>query len=181
MSGSSPDGKGRGASAGTGRDAPDAATHPPLTIWIDADATPRAVKEACYRTAQRRGLAVVVVANQRQAVPSSPHVRLVTVGSAFDAADDHVADHCVSGDVVVTADVPLASRVVARGALALDHRGRVLDETNVGDHLAGRDLAADLRAEGAIMRGPPPFKEADRQRFVNALDRTLTALLRSHR
>ena len=153
----------------------------PPTLWIDADAAPRAVKEACYQVAERRGLSVVVVANQRQQVPSSGQVRLVTVGSAFDAADDHVAEHCGAGDLVVTADVPLAARVVAKGALALDHRGRVLDEHNVQDSLALRDLAHDLRADGVASGGPPPFGKKDRERFLNALDRTLTKLLRGGR
>jgi uncharacterized protein YaiI (UPF0178 family) len=149
------------------------------TIWIDADAVPRAVREVCFQVAGRRGLDVVVVANRRQSVPDSPSVRLVTVSSAFDAADDHVVHHCARGDLVVTADLPLAARVVAKGALVLDHRGRVLDAENVQDSLALRDLAHDLRAEGVTTGGPAPFGRADRQRFVNALDRTLTSLLKS--
>ncbi len=147
-------------------------------IWLDADAAPRALKEVCYRVGERRGLRVVVVANQRHSLPPSDTIDQVTVGSAFDAADDHIAEHCDAGDLVVTADVPLAARVVAKGAVALDHRGKVLDEENVQDSLAMRDLARDLREEGVISGGPPPFSKADRQRFINALDRTLTALLR---
>ena len=154
---------------------------PNPTLWLDADAAPRAVKEVCFQVAQRRSLSVVVVANQRQAVPNSPQVRQVTVGSAFDAADDHIADECASGDLVVTADVPLAARVVAKGAVVLDHRGRVLDDDNVQDSLAMRDLAHDLRAEGVVTGGPAPFGKGDKQAFVNALDRTLTALLKGRR
>lgn len=151
------------------------------TIWLDADAAPRAVKDVCYQAAGRRKLPVVVVANQRQQVPGSTLVRQVTVGSAFDAADDHVAENCAAGDLVVTADVPLAARCVAKGALVIDHRGRVLDEENVQDSLALRDLAHDLRAEGAATGGPPPFGKKDRERFLNALDRTLTRLLKGGR
>jgi len=157
------------------------AADPTPTIWLDADAAPRAVKEVCFQVSERRELEVVVVANQRQAIPSFPRVRQVTVGSAFDAADDHIAEQCGAGDLVVTADVPLAARVVAKGAVVLDHRGRVLDENNVQDSLAMRDLAHDLRAEGLVTGGPAPFGKGDRQAFVNALDRTLTALLKGRR
>jgi uncharacterized protein YaiI (UPF0178 family) len=154
---------------------------PVPTIWLDADAAPRAVKEVCFQVGLRRGLQVVVVANQRQAIPNAPGIRQVTVGSAFDAADDHVAEECRTGDLVVTADVPLAARCVAKGAVVLDHRGRVLDEDNVQDSLAMRDLAHDLRAEGVVTGGPAPFGKGDKQAFVNALDRTLTALLAGRR
>jgi hypothetical protein len=149
-----------------------------VTIWIDADAAPRAVKDACFQVGERRGVPIVVVANQRQSIPRSGLVRLVTVGSAFDAADDHIAERCEAGDLVVTADVPLAARVVAKGALGIDPRGRVFDERNVHDRLGLRDLAQDLRDAGERGGGPQPFGKADRQRFLNALDRTLTALLR---
>ena len=149
-----------------------------LTIWIDADAAPRAVKEVCFQVGERRGLSIVLVANKRQVVTRSPLVRLVTVGSDFDAADDHIAENCLAGDLVITADVPLAARIVAKGALGLDPRGRVLDESNVQENLSLRDLAQGLRDSGELTGGPPPFGKADRQRFVNALDRSLTALLR---
>jgi uncharacterized protein YaiI (UPF0178 family) len=148
------------------------------TIWLDSDAAPRAVKDVCFQVSERRGLHVIVVANQRQVIPVSPMVELVVVGSAFDAADDHIAENCGPLDVVVTADVPLAARVVARGSICLDHRGKVFDEDNVQDALGARDLAHDLRADGLITGGPPPFGKNDRQGFVNALDRTLTALLK---
>ncbi len=149
-----------------------------LTIWLDSDAAPRPVKEVCFQVGERRGLTVVVVANQRHFVPTSALIEQVTVGAAFDAADDHIVESCESGDLVVTADVALAARVVAKGAVALDHRGRVLDEESVQHSLAMRDLAQDLREEGLISGGPAPFGKADRQRFINALDRTLTALLK---
>ena len=149
-----------------------------MTIWIDADAAPRAVKDACFQVGERRGIDVVLVANQRQSVPSSPRIQLVTVGSAFDAADDHIAEHCRAGDLVITADMPLAARIVAKGAMGLDPRGHVLTEDNVQERLSLRDLAQDLRDSGEMTGGPAPFGKKDRQRFVNALDRTLTALLR---
>ena len=148
------------------------------TIWIDADAAPRGVKEVCFQVGERRRLPIVLVANRRQVVPDGGLVRLVTVGSASDAADDHIAEHCQEGDLVITADVPLASRIVAKGALGLDPRGRIFDAENVQEQLSMRDLAHDLRASGNVTTGPAPFGQADRERFVNALDRTLTALLR---
>ncbi len=151
---------------------------PNLTIWLDADAAPRALKDVCYQVAERRSLRVIVVANQHLRLPPLPEISQVKVGSGFDAADDHIADNCAPGDLVVTADVPLASRVVAKGSLAIDHRGRVLDEENVQNNLAMRDLSHELREEGLVTGGPPPFSKADRQRFINALDRTVTALLK---
>ncbi len=151
---------------------------PQTTIWLDADAAPRALKELCYQVGERRRLRVVVVANQQQRIPDSHLIEQFTVGSGFDAADDHIADQCRSGDLVVTADIPLAARAVEKGAIALDHRGRVLDEENVQECLAMRNLSHALREDGVATGGPPPFGKADRQRFANAVDRTLTALIK---
>ena len=108
----------------------------------------------------------------------SPLITSVRVGREIDAADAHIASAAGEGDIVVTADIPLAARVVDKGAVAIDPRGDVLTRENIGKRLALRDLLQGLRAEGMVTGGPPPFSRADRQRFANALDRLLTATLR---
>ena len=150
----------------------------PPTLWLDADGAPRAVKEILFRTAERRGLDLVLVANSAQALPRSPHIRQVQVGQGLDVADDWIADHCQPGDVVVTADVPLAATLVARGALVLLPRGQVIDASNVGERLAVRDFLDGMRGAGFTTGGPPPFGPSDRTHFANALDRLLTARLK---
>ncbi len=144
-------------------------------IWIDADAVPRAVKEVLVRASQRRGVALVFVANAWQHLPLSSRVSLVVVEAGPDVADDHIVEHCEAGDLVVSADVPLAARAVEAGALVLQPHGRLLDADNVGEHLAMRDLKTELRDAGEVTGGPPPFGQAEKQRFANALDRWITA------
>lgn len=150
----------------------------PPTLWIDADAAPRAVKEILYRAAERRGLDLVLVANSDQQIPRSPRIRQVRVAQGLDVADDWLVAHSAPGDVVITADIPLAAQLVARGVLVLQPRGDVLDEGNVGERLAVRDFLDGARGAGLQTGGPPPFGPADRTRFANALDRLLTARLR---
>jgi uncharacterized protein YaiI (UPF0178 family) len=150
----------------------------PPTLWLDADGAPRAVKEILFRVAERRGLDLVLVANSAQVLPRSPRIRQVQVGQGLDVADDWIAAHCRPGDVVITADVPLAATLVERGALVLQPRGQVLDASNVGERLAVRDFLDGMRGAGFDTGGPPPFGPTDRTRFANALDRLLTARLR---
>jgi len=148
-------------------------------IFVDADACP--VKREVYRVAQRHGLEVTVVANARIHVPSTPGLRLEIVGSAADAADDWIAAHVAAGDIVVSADVPLAARCVDKGAVVVTPAGRLLDHRNAGEVLATRNLLADLRGAGEITGGPPPFTDRDRSRFLQALDRAVNALVRGQR
>ena len=142
-------------------------------VWLDADAAPRAIKDILYRAAQRGRMELAMVANARQRVPEHAAIVLVVVGGDLDEADDFIAAHCMPGELVVTADVPLAARAVEAGAVALRPRGGLLDETNVGDALAVRDLRESLRSAGAQGGGPPPFDKGAAQRFANALDRWL--------
>ena len=149
-----------------------------LTIFVDADACP--VKDETYRVARRYGVRVVVVANAPLRVPTDPPAELV-VRAGFGAADDWIAEQAGPGDIAVTADVPLAARCVARGAVAVDPRGRLLTADTIGEAVAVRDLMADLRAGGEATGGPAPMGPKDRSRFLSALDRAVNAALRAAR
>lgn len=142
-------------------------------IWIDADAAPRAVKEILFKAAQRRRIPVKLVAGQWQNLPNNAFLSFVQVPAGPDAADDYIAEHVVEGDLVITADIPLAARVVERGAQALRPRGGLLTEENVQAQLSLRDFKDDLRSAGVETGGPPPFRQQDKQEFANALDRWL--------
>jgi uncharacterized protein YaiI (UPF0178 family) len=149
----------------------------PIAIFVDADACP--VKSEVYRVAERHRLKVLVVTNSAIAVPRDDRVERVVVGSGFDAADDWIAERAGPGDVVVTADVPLASRCVKAGAAVLSPNGRAFDENSIGMALATRDLLHDLRAAGAVTGGPKPFGPRDRSAFLSALDRAVVRLKRA--
>jgi len=149
-----------------------------MKIWIDADACPRVVKEIVFRAAERLGIQVCLVANQGLAKHHSRLVSSVVVAGGPDEADKHIAGHASPGDLVITADIPLAARVVENGGVDLDPRGELYTEGNVRERLSLRDLLQGLRDEGLVQRGPAPFGPADRQRFASALDRTLTRLVR---
>ena len=149
-----------------------------LVIYIDADACP--VKDEVYRVAARYALKVVVVANAHQRVPNDPLVELV-VRPGFGAADDWIAGVAGPGDITITADVPLAARVVATGGVALDPKGRLFDAASVGEALAVRDLLDDLRQAGTATGGPAPMTPKDRSRFLSKLDETINAIRRTQR
>ncbi|VTU02190.1 UPF0178 protein PJE062_4037 OS=Pseudovibrio sp. JE062 GN=PJE062_4037 PE=3 SV=1: DUF188 [Gemmataceae bacterium] len=149
-----------------------------LVIYIDADACP--VKDEVYRVASRYALKVVVVANAHQRVPHDPLVELV-VRPGFGAADDWIAGVAGPGDITITADVPLAARVVATGGVALDPKGRLFDAASVGEALAVRDLLDDLRQAGTATGGPAPMTPKDRSRFLSKLDETINAIRRTQR
>lgn len=150
-----------------------------LTLWIDADGCPNEIKQVVFRASRRLGLPARLVANVPLAADGWPLVTPVCVSHDFNAADNHIAENAAPGDVVVTADIPLAARVVERGAVAINPRGEVYDESNVGHHLATRNLMQDLRAAGAIQGGPAPIRPGDKARFAAALDRTLTKALKA--
>jgi len=150
-----------------------------MKLWIDADAAPRDVKEIVFRAADRLRVNTVLVANQR--VPLPPGVATVTavrVAGGPDVADRHIADNAEPGDVAVTADVPLAAALVARGVIVIDPRGDELTADNVGERLAVRDFMDGLRGAGVDTGGPKPYGPRDRQAFAGALDRVLTRALR---
>jgi uncharacterized protein YaiI (UPF0178 family) len=145
-----------------------------MTLWIDGDACPRAVREIVFRAAERVEVKAVLVANRALHVPRSSWIRAVQVPRSFDAADDHIRREASPGDIVVTDDIPLAATLVVRGVHAVSPRGESFDEDNIGERLAMRDLFAGLRDAGTITGGPALFGEADRRRLANALDRLLT-------
>lgn len=144
-----------------------------MEIWVDADACPGAIREILFRAAARTGTRVTLVANQPLRVPQSRFVRFRRVGAGFDVADDAIVAWLAPGDLVVTADIPLAAEAIAKGALALSPRGELFTTENVRARLNVRDFLDTLRASGADTGGPPPMSQAERQRFANHLDRWL--------
>ena len=146
-----------------------------LTLYIDADACP--VKDEVYRVAGRFAMRVVVVANAAMRIPTSPLVELV-VQRGFGAADDYIAEHCGPGDIVVTADIPLAARCLQKQARVLDPRGRAITDNEIGQLLGMRDLMDELRQGGTVTGGPPPMAAKDRSRFLSKLDEVMNAVRR---
>ena len=145
------------------------------TIWVDADAAPRPVKDIVMRAGQRLGLEVVLVANQRLSIPlNNPYVRAVEVQGGPDVADQHIADHAAEGDLAITADIPLAAILVEKKVVVLDPRGEEYSEANVRERLSIRDFMEGLRGSGVETGGPKAYGDREKQAFAAALDRTLT-------
>ena len=144
-----------------------------MQIFVDADACPGDIKELLYRAAERRKIQMTLVANQPVRIPPSPYIHSVRVGSGMNIADRHIVELVSPGDLVITADIPLAADVVAKGGQALDPRGQLYTEENVGQRLAVRNLIDELRGGGLITGGPSNFSAKDRQAFANQLDRWL--------
>jgi hypothetical protein len=142
-------------------------------IWIDADACPRDVKDLVYRAAARLRVPVMVVANKFMAVPGSPLISMVQVAGGPDVADDHIVARAIAVDLAVTADVPLAARLVAKAVIVLNPRGEEYDAENIGERLSVRDFLAEARDNGIVTGGPSAWGVKDKQRFANALDRAL--------
>jgi hypothetical protein len=149
-----------------------------IEIFVDADACP--VKDETYVVGTRYGLAVVLVANARLYVPEGLGVELVVVEQGPDAADDWIVEHVRGGDVVVTADLPLAARCLERGAYVLGNSGRVIGEEAIGNMLATRGLKEHLRESGVMTGGPAPLSDKDRSRFLSKLDSLVQLSLREH-
>lgn len=147
-----------------------------LHIYVDADACP--VKSEVYRVADRYELEVSIVANSRMRVPNSPRIKLELVGDGFDEADDWIVDHVEIGDVVITADIPLAGRCISGGAEVLSPTGKRFTDDNIGQTLATRDLLAELRGAGEITGGPPPITQKDRSEFLQKLDVVIQSIRR---
>jgi hypothetical protein len=149
----------------------------PIRILVDADACP--VKSEIYRVAERHGTKVFIVSNSVIAIPRAPWIERVIVGDAPDAADDWIVEQAARGDIVVTADIPLAARGVKAGADVIGPTGRVFSEASIGMTLASRNLMDDLRSAGQITGGPKPFTPRDRSAFLSALDLAIVRLKRA--
>lgn len=146
-----------------------------MQIWVDADACPGEVKELLFRAAKRTKTKVTLVANQAMRTPRSEFVDSLLVPAGMNVADRRIVELVQPGDLVITADIPLAAQVVAKGGQALNPRGELYTEVNVGERLAMRNLLDELRGGGQITGGPANFSAKDRQTFANQLDRWLTA------
>jgi len=144
-----------------------------LQIWVDADACPRTIKEILFRAARRTSIHTTLVANKALYVPTSPYLHTLRVPTGFDEADHCIVERMETGDLVITADIPLAAAVVNKGGHALDPRGKLYTEDNVAEALATRNLLDQLRNEGHELGGPPPIGTSDRRAFAAMLDRIL--------
>jgi hypothetical protein len=150
-----------------------------VKIWIDADASPRDVKEIVFRAAKRLAIDTILVANQRIGLPlDNPRVSAVWVQGGPDVADQHIADNAEPGDLAITADIPLAAILVEKGVIVLDPRGERYSEENVRERLSVRDFMESLRGAGVETGGAKPYGPRDRQAFAGALDRVLAAARR---
>ena len=144
-----------------------------MAIWIDADACPNVVKEILFRAAQRTKIPLILVANQAIRTPPSPYITSVQVSAGFDVADNHIAQEVSPGDLVITADIPLAADIVEKDAIALNPRGEKYTKENIKQRLTMRNFMEEMRSTGQASGGPPPLNQQDRQAFANALDRYL--------
>lgn len=149
-----------------------------MNIWVDADACPGVVKDILFRAAERLKVTTTLVANQMLRVPPSPFIRAVQVPGGFDVADNEIVARVTAGDVVITADIPLAASALEKGAHVIDPRGERYTADNIRERLSLRSFMEDMRSSGVQTGGPAPFSHADRQSFANALDRLLATLLR---
>ncbi len=150
-----------------------------MTLWIDADAAPREVKEICIRASDRLTLKTILVANQRLQLPLGyPHLSVVRVEGGADVADRYIAEHAALGDVAVTADIPLAALLVPKGVVVLDPRGDEYTTESIGERLSVRNFMEGLRGTGVETGGHAPYGSREKQAFANALDRALTRAAR---
>ena len=145
-----------------------------MKIWVDADACPVVIREILFRAAQRTGVIVTLVANQPVRVPPSPLIECVQVGQGFDVADNEIVKRAATGDLVITADIPLAAEVMENGVHALSPRGELYSTETIRQRLNMRDFMDTLRSSGIHTGGPPALSKSDRQSFANHLDRMLT-------
>ena len=144
-----------------------------MKIWVDADACPGVIKDILFRAANRTGTLLTLVANQQVQVPASQFVRTIRVGSGLDVADNEIVKRLEAGDLVVTADIPLAAEVIEKGAHALNPRGELYTTENIRVRLNMRDFMETMRASGVNTGGPAAISQRDRQAFANSLDRFL--------
>ena len=146
-----------------------------MQIWVDADACPKEIKELLFRAATRRKVKVTLVANQQLPTPKSKFIDAIAVPTGIDIADKRILELTQASDLVITADIPLAADVVAKGAKALNPRGELYTDANIGERLAVRNMLDEMRASGEVSGGPSNFSPKDKQAFANQLDRWLTS------
>lgn len=146
-----------------------------MPVWVDADACPKVIKEVLYRAAEREQIKVTLVANQALSVPPSRFLQTLRVPAGFDVADNEIVRRVEPGDLVVTADIPLAAEVMEKGAIALNPRGERYSEATIRERLTMRDFMDTLRASGVQTGGPATLNQRDRQQFANELDKWLQA------
>ena len=144
-----------------------------MNIWVDADACPRPVKDILFRVARRTEIPLTLIANQMLTVPASPHIRAVQVEKGFDVADNEIVRRVEAGDLVITADIPLASEVIAKGAKVLTPRGEPYDAGSIAAALTMRHFMDTLRSSGVETGGPAAFSASDQHEFARQLDRML--------
>ncbi len=151
-----------------------------MQIWVDADACPNIIKDILFRAAERVQIPLTLVANHFLRTPPSPLIKSIQVPAGFDVADNYIAEQSHRGDLVITADIPLAAAVVEKGVHALNPRGEFYTEDNIRERLNIRDFMEELRSTGQISGGPPSISQTERRQFANELDRFL-ARHHSHR
>lgn len=151
-----------------------------MKIWVDADACPVVIKEMLYRAANRTKIMTTLVANKSLRVPNSPYIRSLEVPKGFDVADNRIVQELAAGDLVITADIPLAAQVIAKQAHALNPRGEFYSTANIAERLAMRNFMEELRASGVETGGPAALHQSDRQQFAAELDRFLARARPNH-
>lgn len=145
-----------------------------MQIWVDADACPNVIKDILFRAAERRQIALILVANKPLRTPPSSYIRSMQVAAGFDVADNRIVEQLQPGDLVITADIPLAAAAIGKGAHALNPRGELYTRENIRERLTMRDFMDQLRSTGVNTGGPATLAHSDRQAFANQLDRFLT-------
>jgi len=144
-----------------------------MQIWIDADSCPKVIKEILFRAAERLGIFIILVSNQPQRTSASQFVKSIVVPSGFNVADEHIIEQVHAGDLVITADIPLAAAVIEKEAFALNPRGKFYTKENIGEQLAVRNFMDEMRVSGITISGPKSFSQRDRKSFANQLDKFL--------
>jgi hypothetical protein len=151
-----------------------------MHIWVDADACPVVIKQILFKAAQRTQVPLTLVANQALSIPPSPFIKSVQVEAGFDVADNYIVQQVKAGDLVITADIPLAADVVEKAAHAINPRGELYTLENIRQRLQMRNFMEEMRNAGQASGGPPPLNNADRQHFANNLDRLLAKVLKNN-
>jgi uncharacterized protein YaiI (UPF0178 family) len=149
-----------------------------LRIWVDADACPGAIKEILFRAAERLKVSLTLVANKALRTPPSQYIRAIQVPAGFDVADDRIASEVLAGDLVITADIPLAAAAIAKGGIVIDPRGERFTPDNIEERLALRSFMEEMRSSGVQTGGPAPFSTRDQKAFADQLDKLMHQLMR---